>query len=158
MSVTDIVLFTIVGVLGVLCIGCWIYCEWIEPLRVKLALAEHYPMFETERNTFIEKSKIIDDKYAKVQKLKGSIDRLEEETKYLTGADLLIVKGAIERLKMEYAEISADYKLSKNDFEDYKEMFYILYSFSRPYDNFDKDFPLEKKEILYKNVKKALTN
>ena len=154
MSVTDIVLISIVSVSGVLCIGGWIYCEWIEPLRVKLAIAEHYPMFETERNTFIKKSKIIDDKYAKVQKLKGSIDRLEEETKYLTGADLLIVKGAIERLKMEYAEISADYKLSKNDFEDYKEMFYILYSFSRPYDC--SDTPLKKEEILYKNVKKSI--
>lgn len=158
MTVGDIILISIVTILFVLCVGGWAYCEWIEPLRVKLAIAEHYPMFETERNTFIEKSKIIDDKYFKVQRLKGSIDRLEEETKYLTGADLLIVKGAIERLKMEYAEVSADYKLSKSDFEDYKEMFYILYSFSRPYDNFDKDFPLEKKEILYKNVKKALTN
>ena len=152
----DIIFISIVVVLFVLCVGDWVYCEWIEPFRVKLAIAEHYPMFETERNTFIKKKEIVNDKYAKVQKLKGSIDRLEEETKYLTGADLLIVKGAIERLKMEYAEISADYKLSKSEFEDYKEMFYILYSFSRPYDNFDKDFPLEKKEILYKNVKKSI--
>lgn len=154
MSVTDIVLISIVSVLGVLCIGGWIYCEWIEPLRVKLAIAEHYPMFETERNTFIEKKEIVNDKYAKVQKLKGSIDRLEEETKYLTGADLLIIKGAIERLKMEYAEISADHKLSKNEFESYKEMFYILYPFALPYDG--SDTPLKKEEILYKNVKKSL--
>ena len=156
MSVTDIVLFTIVGVLGVLCIGGWIYCEWIEPLRVKLALAEHFPMFDEERHTFIENSKIIDDKHNKVRKLKGSIDRLEEETKYLTGADLLIVKGAIERLKIEYAEVNADYQLSKKTFESYKEMFYTLYPFARSLDNFDKDFPLKKEEILYKRVKNSL--
>lgn len=156
MTVSDIVLISAISVLFILCIGGWVYCEWIEPLRVKLAIAEHYPRFESERNTFIEKSKIIDDKHSKVQKLKSSIDRLEEETKYLTGADLLIIKGAIERLKMEYAEVSADYKLSKRDFEDYKEMFYILYSFSRPYDF--SNTPLKKEEILYKNIKKALTN
>lgn len=156
MSVTDIVLISIVSVLGVLCIGGWIYCEWIEPLRVKLALAEHFPMFETERNTFIENKEIIKDKYTKVQRLKGSIDRLEEETKYLTGADLLIVKGAIDRLKVEYAEVNADYRLSKKTFENYTEMFYILYPFARPYDC--SDTPLKKEEILYKNVKKALTN
>ena len=155
MSVTDIILFTIVGVLGVLCIGGWIYCEWIEPLRVKLALAEHFPMFESERNTFIENSKIIDDKYTKVCRLKGSIDILEEETKYLTGADLLIVKGAIERLKKEYAEVNADYKLSQMNFESYKEMFYILYPFAHSCDYVD-DTPLKTEEILYKKVKNSL--
>lgn len=153
---TDIIFISIVTILFVLCIGGWVYCEWIEPLRVKLAIAEHFPMFETERDTFIKKKEIVNDKYAKVQKLKGSIDRLEEETKYLTGADLLIIKGAIERLKMEYAEISADHKLSKNEFENYTEMFYILYPFAHPYDC--SDTPLKKEEILYKNVKKALTN
>lgn len=151
---TDIIFISIIVVLFVLCIGGWVYCEWIEPLRVKLALAEHFPMFETERDTFIKKQEIVNDKYAKVQKLKGSIDRLEEETKYLTGADLLIIKGAIERLKMEYAEISADYKLSKNEFENYTEMFYILYPFAHPYDC--SDTPLKKEEILYKNVKKSI--
>ena len=156
MSVTDIVLFTIVGVLGVLCIGGWIYCEWIEPLRVKLALAEHFPMFDDDRHTFIENSKIVDDKHNKVRRLKESIDRLEEETKYLTGADLLIVKGAIERLKMEYAEVNADYQLSKKTFEGYTEMFYILYPFAHPYDC--SDTPLKKEEILYKNVKKSIDN
>ncbi len=155
MSVTDIILFTIVGVLGVLCIGGWVYCEWIEPLRVKLALAEHFPMFETERDTFIENSKIIDDKYIKVRRLKGSIDRLEEETKYLTGADLLIVKGAIERLKKEYAEVNADYKLSQMNFESYKEMFYTLYPFSHSCD-YEDDTPLKTEEILYKKVKNSL--
>lgn len=150
----DIIFISIVVVLFVLCIGGWAYCEWIEPLRVKLAIAEHFPMFETERDTFIKKKEIVNDKYAKVQKLKGSIDRLEEETKYLTGADLLIIKGAIERLKMEYAEISADHKLSKNEFENYTEMFYILYPFARPYDC--SDTPLKKEEILYKNVKKSI--
>ena len=154
MSVTDIVLISIVSVLGVLCIGGWIYCEWIEPLRVKLALAEHFPMFDDERHTFIENNKIVKDKHNKVRRLKESIDRLEEETKYLTGADLLIVKGAIERLKTEYAEISADYKLSKVTFENYTEMFYILYPFARPYDC--SDTPLKKEEILYKNVKKSI--
>ena len=153
---TDIIFISIIVVLFVLCIGGWVYCEWIEPLRVKLAIAEHFPMFETERDTFIKKKEIVNDKYAKVQKLKGSIDRLEEETKYLTGADLLIIKGAIERLKMEYAAISADYKLSKATFENYTELFYILYPFARPYDNFYKDFPLEIKEILYKNIKNSL--
>ena len=156
MSVVDIILISIVSISGVLCIGGWVYCEWIEPLRVKLALAEHFPMFETERDTFIKKKEIVNDKYAKVQKLKGSIDRLEEETKYLTGADLLIVKGAIERLKTEYAEISADYKLSKATFKNYTEMFYILYPFARPYDC--SDTPLKKEEILYKNVKKSIDN
>ena len=155
MSVTDIVLFTIVGVLGVLCIGGWIYCEWIEPLRVKLALAEHFPMFESERKTFIENSEIVDDKHNKVRKLKSSIDRLEEETKYLTGADLLIVKGAIERLKKEYAEVNADYKLSKMNFESYKEMFYTLYPFAHSCDYVD-DTPLKTEEILYKKVKNSL--
>ena len=150
----DIIFISIVVVLFVLCIGGWIYCEWIEPLRVKLAIAEHFPMFESERNTFIENNEAIKDKYSKVQRLKGSIDRLEEETKYLTGADLLIVKGAIERLKTEYAEISADYKLSKATFENYIEMFYILYPFARPYDC--SDTPLKKEEILYKNVKKSI--
>ena len=154
MSVTDIVLISIVSVSGVLCIGGWIYCEWIEPLRVKLAIAEHFPMFESERNIFIENNEAIKDKYSKVQRLKGSIDRLEEETKYLTGADLLIVKGAIERLKTEYAEISADYKLSKATFENYTEMFYILYPFARPYDC--SDTPLKKEEILYKKVKNSI--
>ena len=156
MSVVDIILISIVSISGVLCIGSWVYCEWIEPLRVKLAIAEHFPMFESERNIFIKKKEIVNDKYAKVQKLKGSIDRLEEETKYLTGADLLIIKGAIERLKMEYAEISADYKLSKNEFENYTEMFYILYPFAHPYDC--SDTPLKKEEILYKNVKKSIDN
>lgn len=157
MSVTDIVLFTIVGVLGVLCIGGWIYCEWIEPLRVKLALAEHFPMFDDERHTFIENSKIVDDKHNKVRRLKESIDRLEEETKYLTGADLLIVKGAIERLKMEYAEVNADYQLSKKTFEGYKEMFYTLYPFAHSCDYVD-DTPLKKEEILYKKVKNSIDN
>ena len=156
MSVVDIILISIVSISGVLCIGGWAYCEWIEPLRVKLAIAEHFPMFESERNTFIENNEAIKDKYSKVQRLKGSIDRLEEETKYLTGADLLIIKDAIERLKMEYAEISADYKLSKATFENYTEMFYILYPFARPYDC--SDTPLKKEEILYKNVKKSIDN
>lgn len=151
---TDIIFISIITILFVLCIGGWVYYEWIEPLRVKLAIAEHFPMFETERDTFIKKKEIVNDKYAKVQKLKGSIDRLEEETKYLTGADLLIIKGAIERLKMEYAEISADHKLSKNEFENYTEMFYILYPFAHPYDC--SDTPLKKEEILFKNVKKSI--
>lgn len=151
---TDIIFIAIIVTLFVLCIGGWVYCEWIEPLRVKLAIAEHFPMFETERDTFIKKKEIVNDKYTKVQKLKGSIDRLEEETKYLTGADLLIIKGAIERLKMEYAEISADHKLSKNEFENYTEMFYILYPFTHPYDC--SDTLLKKEEILYKNVKKSI--
>ena len=154
MSVVDIILISIVSISGVLCIGGWAYCEWIEPLRVKLAIAEHFPMFESERNIFIENNEAIKDKYSKVQRLKGSIDRLEEETKYLTGADLLIVKGAIERLKTEYAEISADYKLSKATFENYTEMFYILYPFARPYDC--SDTPLKKEEILYKKVKNSI--
>ena len=154
MSVVDIILISIVSISGVLCIGSWVYCEQIEPLRVKLAIAEHFPMFESERNIFIENNEAIKDKYSKVQRLKGSIDRLEEETKYLTGADLLIVKGAIERLKTEYAEISADYKLSKATFENYTEMFYILYPFARPYDC--SDTPLKKEEILYKKVKNSI--
>lgn len=157
MSVTDIVLISIVSVSGVLCIGGWIYCEWIEPLRARLALAEHFPMYKEERHTFIENSEIIKDKRTKVQKLKESIDRLEEETKYLTGADLLIVKGAIERLKMEYAEVNADYQLSKKTFEGYKEMFYTLYPFSHSHD-FDDDTPLKSKEILYKSIKNSIDN
>ena len=112
-------------------------------------------MFESERKTFIENSKIVDDKYTKVCRLKGSIDRLEEETKYLTGADLLIIKGAIERLKIEYAEVNADYKLSKMNFESYTEMFYTLYPFARSHD-YDDDTPLRKKEILYKSIKNSL--
>lgn len=157
MSVTDIVLISIVSVSGVLCIGGWIYCEWIEPLRARLALAEYFPMYEEERHTFIENSEIIRDKRTKVQKLKESIDRLEEETKYLTGADLLIVKGAIERLKMEYAEVNADYQLSKKTFEGYKEMFYSLYPFAHSHD-FDDDTPLKSKEILYKSIKNSIDN
>ena len=157
MSVTDIILISIVSVLGVLCIGGWIYCEWIEPLRVKLALAEHFPKFDDERRTFIENSEIIKDKHNKVRKLKESIDRLEEETKYLTGADLLIIKGAIERLKIEYAEVTADYQLSKMNFENYKQMFYTLYPFAHSCDNVD-DTPLKKEEILYKKVKNSLDN
>lgn len=156
MTVSDIILISAISVLFILCIGGWVYCEWIEPLRVKLAIAEHYPRFESERNTFIEKSKIIDKKLSKVQKVQEAIDRLREETKYLTGTDLLIIENVIEELKKEYAEVSADYKLSKRDFEDYKEMFYILYSFSRPYDF--SNTPLKKDEILYKNIKKALTS
>lgn len=155
MSITDIILFTFVGTLGVLCIGGWVYYEFIEPLRAKLALAEHFPMYESERDTFIENDKIIKEKLSKVQKLKSSIDRLEEETKYLTGADLLIVKGAIERLKKEYAEVNADYQLSKKTFESYKEMFYILYPFAYSHD-YDDDTPLKSKEILYKKVKNSL--
>jgi hypothetical protein len=157
MSVTDIVLISIVSVSGVLCIGGWIYCEWIEPLRVKLALAEHFPMFDDERHTFIENSKIVRDKHNKVRRLKESIDRLEEETKYLTGADLLIVKSAIERLKMEYAEVNADYQLSKKTFESYKQMFYTLYPFSHSC-NYEDDTPLKKEEILYKKVKNSIDN
>ncbi len=152
----DIILFTIVGVLGVLCVGGWVYYEIIEPIRAKLALAEHFPMYETERDTYIENSKIIDDKRTKVQRLKGSIDRLEEETKYLTGADLLIVKSAIERLKEEYAEVRTDYKLSKMNFESYSKMFYTLYPFAYPCDKLSQDIPLTKKEILYKNIKNSL--
>jgi hypothetical protein len=157
MSVTDIVLIAIIGTLSVLCIGGWIYCEWIEPLRVKLALAEHFPMFDDERHTFIENSKIVRDKHNKVRRLKESIDRLEEETKYLTGADLLIVKSAIERLKMEYAEVNADYQLSKKTFESYKQMFYTLYPFSHSCD-YEDDTPLKKEEILYKKVKNSIDN
>lgn len=155
MSVSDIVLFAIVGILGVLCIGGWVYNEIIEPIRAKKALAEYFPMYESERKTFVENSVIIKDKCSKVQKLKNSIDRLEEETKYLTGADLLIVKGAIERLKMEYAEVNADYKLSKLTFEGYTKMFYILYPFAHSHD-YDDDTPLRKREILYKNIKNSL--
>ena len=155
MSVSDIVLFAIVGVLGVLCIVGWVYNEIIEPIRAKKALAEYFPMYESERKTFVENSVIIKDKCSKVQKLKNSIDRLEEETKYLTGADLLIVKGAIERLKMEYAEVNADHELSKLTFESYTKMFYTLYPFARPYD-YDDDTPLRKREILYKNIKNSL--
>ena len=157
MSVSDIVLFAIVGVLGVLCIGGLVYNEIIEPIRAKKALAEHFPMYESERKTFVENSVIIKDKCSKVQKLKNSIDRLEEETKYLTGADLLIVKGAIERLKMEYAEVNADYQLSKKTFEGYKEMFYTLYPFAHSHD-FDDDTPLKKEEILYKSIKNSIDN
>ena len=155
MSVEDIVLFAILGISGVLCIGSGVYYKIIEPIRAKLALAEYFPMYEEERHTFIENSKIIRDKRTKVQKLKESIDRLEEETKYLTGADLLIVKGAIERLKMEYAEVNADYQLSKKTFEGYKEMFYTLYPFAHSHD-FDDDTPLKSKEILYKKVKNSI--
>lgn len=154
MSVADIILFAIVGILWVLCIGGLIYCKWIRPLRVKLALAEHFPMFETERNTFIEKSNILKDKYTKVQKLKSSIDRLEEETKYLTGTDLLIIESAIEDLKKEYAEVNADYKLYKTTFENYIKMFYTLYPFAHRYN--DNNFPLEKEEISYKDIKNSI--
>jgi hypothetical protein len=157
MSVTDIVLIAIIGTLCVFCLGGWVYYEWIEPLRARLALAEHFPMYENERHTFIENSKAVRDKLSKVQKLKSTIDRLEEETKYLTGADLLIVKGAIERLKMEYAEVNADYQLSKKTFESYKQMFYTLYPFSHSCD-YEDDTPLKKEEILYKKVKNSLDN
>jgi hypothetical protein len=157
MSVTDIVLIAIIGTLCAFCLGGWIYNGIIEPIRAKKALAEHFPKYESERHTFIENSEIIKDKCSKVQKLKSSIDRLEEETKYLTGADLLVVKGAIERLKMEYAEVNADYKLSKLTFEGYTKMFYILYPFARPYD-YDDDTPLRKEEILYQRIKNSLDN
>ena len=157
MSITDIVLTTIISVLGVLCIGGWVYYEWIEPLRAKLALAEYFPMYENERHTFIENSKAVRDKLSKVQKLKSTINRLEEETKYLTGADLLIIKGAIERLKIEYAEVNADYKLSKMTFESYTEMFYTLYPFAHSHD-YDDDTPLKKEEILYKSIKNSIDN
>ena len=152
----ETIVFTFIGILTVVCVVGFIYYDLIEPIRAKLALAEHFPMYETDRNTYIENSKIIDKKNAKVQKLKGSIDRLEEEAKYLTGADLLIVKGAIERLKIEYAEVNADYKLSKMTFESYTEMFYTLYPFAYPCDKLSQDIPLTKKEILYKNIKNSL--
>jgi hypothetical protein len=157
MSVIDIILISIVSISGVLCIGSGVYCKIIEPIRAKLALAEHFPMYENERHTFIENSKAVRDKLSKVQKLKSTIDRLEEETKYLTGADLLIIKGAIERLKIEYAEVSADYKLSKMTFESYKEMFYTLYPFAHSHD-YDDDTPLKKEEILYKSIKNSIDN
>lgn len=157
MSITDIVLTTIISVLGVLCIGSGVYYKIIEPIRAKLALAEYFPMYENERHTFIENSKAVRDKLSKVQKLKSTIDRLEEETKYLTGADLLIIKGAIERLKIEYAEVNADYKLSKMNFESYTEMFYTLYPFAHSHD-YDDDTPLKKEEILYKSIKNSIDN
>jgi hypothetical protein len=155
MSVVDIILISIVSISGALCLGGLVYYEIIEPILAKLTLAEHFPMYETDRGTFIENSKIIRDEHTKVQKLKSSIDRLEEETKYLTGANLLTVKGAIEKLKEEYAEVSADYKLSKIAFEGYTKMFYTLYPFARSHD-YDDDTPLKIKEIRYKRIKNSL--
>ena len=154
MSVTDIILLVIVGILTVLYIGGLVYCKWIKPLRVKLALAEYFPMYETERNTFIENSNTLKDKYTKVQKLQKTIDRLREETKYLTGTDLLIIESAIEDLKKEYAEVNADYKLYKTTFKNYIKMFYTLYPFAHRYG--DNNFPLEKEEISYKDIKKTI--
>lgn len=156
MTVFDIILFTIIGILGVVCIGGLIYSEFIEPLRAKLALAEHFPMYESERDTYIENSKGLDDKRHKLEKLQDAIDRLTTETKYLTGIDLVIVKGAIEKLKVEYAEVKTDYELSKMNFENYSKMFYTLYPFAYPYDKYDDTDPLPRKEILYKNIKNSL--
>lgn len=152
----ETIVFIFIGVITLITLGGLAYCRFIEPLRAKLALAEHFPMYETERKTYIEKSKALDDIKYKVDKLKGSIDRLEEETKYLTGADLLIVKGAIDRLKIEYAEIKADYELSKLNFENYSKMFYTLYPFAYPHHKLEDTEPLSRKEILYQNIKNSL--
>lgn len=152
----EIIFFIALGLATIACMVGFVYYDFIDPIRTKLALAEHFPMYETERETFIEKNKVLEDKGLKVEKLQRAIDRLTTETKYLTGADLLIVKGAIERLKIEYAEVKADYELTKTEFENYKEVFYSLYPFAYPYDKLEDTTPLPKKEILYKNVKKSL--
>ena len=139
-------------------LGCEIYDRKIEPKRVRKALAKHTPWFEND----LEALKMLEMKLEKAEELKDNqqkaIDRLTEETKYLTGLDLLIVEKAIEKLKMEYVKIKVDYLETKEMYEYSLKVFYTNYPFAKPFSETHYNDPLTVDEIVYKRLKKHLTN
>ena len=152
-----IVLLVIIGCL-VYGLGLEFYDQMIEPKRVRKALDKYYPWFENDFDVL----KMLEMKLEKATELKDNqqkaINRLTEETKYLTGLDLLIVEKAIEKLKMEYVKIKVNYLETENLYNETLDLFYTNYPFAKPFLETHYNDPLTVDEIVYKRLKKHLTN
>lgn len=152
-----IILVVLVGCL-VFGLGLEIYDQKIEPRRVRKALDKYYPSFDSNFRTL----KMLEREFEKADELRESqqkaIDRLTEETKYLTGLDLLIVEKAIKKLKMEYVKIKVEYLDIKKMYECDLKWFYTNYPFAKPFSETHYNDPLRVDEIVYKRLKKHLTN
>lgn len=106
--------------------------NFVEPRKVKKALANYFPDLDQDREKYIKAKKASDGWYYKKAKIAKSIDSLEKELPYFPkgSADYETLQESIRKLQSEYVSTKNSWIRARDKYFEISNEFFETYPFA----------------------------
>lgn len=128
---------------------------FVEPRKVKNALAKYFPDLDRDRERYIEAERVYHDWYYKKMRMVKSIDALEKELPYYPkdSNDYKTLQESIRKLQNEYVSIKNRLNNSRERYLEMSDEMLEKYPFAI---NVASEELVDEDKIEWKNVKSHL--
>lgn len=128
---------------------------FVEPRKVKKALAKYFPDLDRDRERYLEAERVYHDWYYKKMRMVKSIDALEKELPYYPkdSNDYKTLQESIRKLQNEYVSIKNRLNNARERYLEMSDEMLEKYPFAI---NVASEELVDKDKIEWKNVKSHL--
>lgn len=128
---------------------------FVEPRKVKKALAKYFPDLDRDRERYLEAERVYHDWYYKKTRMVKSIDALEKELPYYPrdSKDYKTLQESIRKLQNEYVSIKNRLNNSREKYLEMSNEMFEKYPFAI---NVASEELVDEDKIEWKNVKAHL--
>jgi hypothetical protein len=128
---------------------------FVEPRKVKKALAKYFPDLDRDRERYLEAERVYHDWYYKKMRMVKSIDALEKELPYYPkdSNDYKTLQESIRKLQNEYVSIKNRLNNARERYLEMSDEMLEKYPFSI---NVASEELINENKIEWKNVKSHL--
>jgi hypothetical protein len=128
---------------------------FVEPRKVKKALAKYFPNLDRDRERYLEAERVYHDWYYKKMRMVKSIDALEKELPYYPkdSNDYKTLQESIRKLQNEYVSIKNRLNNARERYLEMSDEMLEKYPFAI---NVASEELIDENKIEWKNVKSHL--